>query len=77
MSRTNDTTAAKEEAKPAMVPKLRFPEFRETWETNGVFEIGKLFVVGGVLLYASLTTQISSPLFTKLTLFAFLASFYP
>ena len=34
MSRTTNTTVTKEEAKPAMVPRLRFPEFREAagWE---------------------------------------------
>ena len=29
MSSKTKTTATKEEAKPALVPKLRFPEFRE------------------------------------------------
>jgi type I restriction enzyme S subunit len=34
MSRKTKTTAKKEEAKPALVPKLRFPEFRaaKSWE---------------------------------------------
>jgi type I restriction enzyme, S subunit len=31
MSSKNKTIATKEEAKPALVPKLRFPEFRDAW----------------------------------------------
>jgi type I restriction enzyme, S subunit len=50
MSPTSKTSAAEEEAKPVLVPKLRFPEFRETeaWEQK---EVGDLFQVtrGNVL----------------------------
>jgi type I restriction enzyme S subunit len=36
MSPTSKTSAAEEEAKPVVVPKLRFPEFRgeESWENK-------------------------------------------
>jgi len=38
MSSKNKTTATKEEAMPALVPKLRFPEFRDMagWETGEI-----------------------------------------
>ena len=38
MSSKTKTTATKEEATPALVPKLRFPEFREVagWETGKI-----------------------------------------
>ena len=38
------TTATKEEATPALVPKLRFPEFREAagWETTPLGELGAI-----------------------------------
>jgi len=43
MSRKTKTTATKEEARPALVPKLRFPEFREAegWEYE---PLGKLLM---------------------------------
>ena len=41
MSRKSKTTATKEEAKPALVPKLRFPEFRgkEAWNDEALSNV--------------------------------------
>ena len=41
MSSNSKTTATKEEAKPALVPKLRFPAFRgaEPWKVSGFDEV--------------------------------------
>jgi len=41
MSRITQTTATKEEAKPALVPKLRFPGFREPWAYEPLFKVLK------------------------------------
>jgi type I restriction enzyme S subunit len=43
MSSNTKTTATKEEATPALVPKLRFPEFRETegWESTQLQKIAR------------------------------------
>jgi type I restriction enzyme S subunit len=38
MSRKTKTTATKEEATPALVPKLRFPEFQDAWEVTPIGE---------------------------------------
>jgi type I restriction enzyme S subunit len=48
MSRKNKTTATKEEATPALVPKLRFPEFRdaEGWDATILGELSEV-VRGG------------------------------
>ena len=45
MSSKTQTTATKEEAKPALVPKLRFPEFRgaEGWKTKALGDVCKLY----------------------------------
>lgn len=45
MSSKAKTTATKEEAKPALVPKLRFPEFRGTagWKTQSLGDVCKLY----------------------------------
>lgn len=45
MSRKSKATATKEEAKPALVPNLRFPEFRGTegWTTNALGDVCKLY----------------------------------
>ncbi|MBU2852799.1 restriction endonuclease subunit S [Acidithiobacillus ferriphilus] len=40
MTSKTKTTATKEEATPALVPKLRFPEFREAWKIK---RLGNLF----------------------------------
>jgi type I restriction enzyme S subunit len=44
MSSKTKTTDTTEEAKPALVPKLRFPEFRDdsAWEQK---EVGEVFQV--------------------------------
>lgn len=44
MSRKTKTTATKEEARPALVPKLRFPEFREAgdWTTETLGSVAKI-----------------------------------
>ena len=44
MSNKTKTTATKEEATPALVPKLRFPEFRETggWTTEALGSVAKI-----------------------------------
>ncbi len=41
MSRKTQNTATKKEAKPALVPKLRFPEFRgiEAWKSEPMGEV--------------------------------------
>ncbi|NJL55615.1 hypothetical protein HC928_10760 [bacterium] len=41
MSRKTNTTATKEEATPALVPKRRFPEFRRelVWEHEQSFDL--------------------------------------
>lgn len=48
MSSKKSATTAKEEAKPALVPKLRFPEFRgaEGWESKTLAEICRLITNG-------------------------------
>jgi type I restriction enzyme S subunit len=46
MSSKTKTTATKEEATPALVPKLRFPEFRGTWEAKRIETLG-YFTGGG------------------------------
>ena len=38
MSSKTKTTATKEDATPAQVPKLRFPEFRDAWEMTPIGE---------------------------------------
>ena len=45
MSSKTKTTATKEEAKPALVPKLRFPEFREAegWKPETIGEVCESF----------------------------------
>ncbi|MBP8168139.1 MAG: restriction endonuclease subunit S [Azonexus sp.] len=45
MSSKNDITARKEEAMPALVPKLRFPEFREAdaWEPTTIGALGRFY----------------------------------
>ncbi len=45
MSSKNKTAATKEEARPALEPKLRFPEFRgaEGWKTHPLGEVCKLY----------------------------------
>jgi len=44
MKAKTKTTATKEDATPALVPKLRFPEFREAegWETTPLGELGAI-----------------------------------
>jgi type I restriction enzyme, S subunit len=44
MSRKTKTTATKEKAKPALVPKLRFPEFRGagSWTTEALGSVAKI-----------------------------------
>ena len=46
MSSKTKTTAMKEDTKPALVPKLRFPEFREAWEKKTLETLG-YFTGGG------------------------------
>ncbi len=46
MSSKTKTTAAKKDDKPVRVPKLRFPEFREGWETKALETLG-YFTGGG------------------------------
>ena len=46
MSSKPKTTATKEEATPALVPKLRFPDFREAWATKTLGTLG-YFTGGG------------------------------
>ena len=46
MSSKTTTTATKAEATPALVPKLRFPEFRGAWETKKLETLG-YFTGGG------------------------------
>ena len=41
MNSKGNNQATKEEATPALVPRLRFPEFRETAEWNGA-NLGEL-----------------------------------
>ena len=45
MSRKTKTTATKEEARPALVPKLRFPEFRDepAWEGTTIGALGRFY----------------------------------
>lgn len=46
MSSNNKTTYVMEEAKPALLPKLRFPEFRGAWERKALEALG-YFTGGG------------------------------
>ena len=46
MSSKTKTTATKEDATPALLPKLRFPEFREAWEKKTLETLG-YFTGGG------------------------------
>jgi len=48
MSSKSKSTATKEEAKPALVPKLRFPEFRAAggWEEKNIGQVCKSFSGG-------------------------------
>jgi type I restriction enzyme, S subunit len=46
MSRKTKTTTMKEETKPALVPKLRFPEFLEAWKPEKLETLG-YFTGGG------------------------------
>ncbi|QFY43941.1 restriction endonuclease subunit S [Candidatus Methylospira mobilis] len=45
MSSKTKTTATKEEARPALVPKLRFPEFRggDAWEPTTIGALGRFY----------------------------------
>lgn len=49
MSSKTKTTATKEEARPALTPKLRFPEFREAgnWRATTVGNISDTVIAGG------------------------------
>ena len=46
MSSKTKITATKEEAKPTLVPKLRFPEFQGEWEKKTLGKLG-YFTGGG------------------------------
>ena len=48
MTHETNTAAAKDEAKPALVPKLRFPAFREArgWEEKTIGQVCKSFSGG-------------------------------
>ena len=50
MSSKTKTTAMKEDAKPALVPKLRFPEFRKAdrWEEKRLGEVASFFKGKGI-----------------------------